>query len=145
MTSWIGSRGIRIMLVLAIGIDLAYWTTWFLYRPALASDTTEAYYAFENAFPLADAWLGLTCALALWALSRRSPTALLWLIAAGSAGMYLFGMDVLYDLENGIYGKGTGGVVEALINLVTLGFSVIALHWAWTRREGLLAGAAVGE
>ncbi len=134
------SRGIKAMLVVAIVIDVAYWTTWFLDRSILASETTEAYYSFENAFPLADAWLGLTCVLALWALHRHAPTALLWLIAAGSAGMYLFGMDVLYDLENDIYGTGAGGIVELGINLITLAFSVIALRWAWSRRDDLLAG-----
>jgi hypothetical protein len=134
-------RAVRIMLVVAIAIDVAYWTTWYTHRSWVESDTTAAYVAFENAFPLADAWLALTCVLALVALSRRSPTALLWLVSAGSAGMYLFGMDVLYDLENDIYGKGAGGLVEAGINVVTLGFSVIALRWAWTRRDALLAGA----
>lgn len=133
-------RGIRIMLVVAIVIDVAYWTTWFIDRTVLASDTTDAYYAFENAFPLADAWLGLTCVLALVALRRHSPTALMWLIAAGSAGMYLFGMDVLYDLENDIYGMGAGGIIELAINLITLAFSAIALRWAWSRRDALLAG-----
>ncbi len=136
----LGVRGIKIMLVVAIVIDVAYWTTWFIDRSILASETTDAYYAFENAFPLADGWLGLTCVLALLALRRHSPTALLWLLAAGSAGMYLFGMDVLYDLENDIYGKGAGGMVELAINLITLAFSIIALRWAWTRRDDLLAG-----
>lgn len=133
-------RAVRIMLVVAIVIDIAYWTTWFTHRSWVESDTSEAYVAFENAFPLADGWLGLTCLLALVALGRQSPSALLWLIAAGSAGMYLFGMDVLYDLQNGIYAKGAGGVIEAGINLITLTFSVVALRWAWTRRDALLAG-----
>lgn len=133
-------RGVKVMLVGAVVIDVAYWTTWFIDRSVLASQTTDAYYGFENAFPLADAWLGLTCVLALVALHRHSPTALLWLLAAGSAGMYLFGMDVLYDLENGIYGKGAGGLIELAINLTTLAFSVIALQWAWSRRDELLAG-----
>lgn len=137
------SRAIRIMLVVAVVIDVAYWSIWFTNRAWIESDTTNAYVEFENAFPLADAWLGLTCVLAFAALGRRSPAALLWLIAAGSAGMYLFGMDVLYDLENGIYAKGAGGVVEAAINAITLAFSVIALHWSWSRREPLLAGTAV--
>jgi hypothetical protein len=134
------SRGIRIMLVVAVVIDVAYWTIWFTNRSWIESGTSQAYVEFENAFPLADAWLGLTCVLAFVALGRRSATALLWLIAAGSAGMYLFGMDVLYDLENGVYTEGSGGIVEAAINLVTLAFSVIALRWAWSRREPLLAG-----
>ena len=136
-------RGVRIMLVVAIVIDVAYWSIWFTHRSWIESDTSQAYVEFENAFPLADAWLGLTCVLALVALHRHSPTALLWLIAAGSAGMYLFGMDVLYDLENGIYTEGVGGVIEAAINLITLAFSVVALRWAWTRRDALLSGAAV--
>jgi hypothetical protein len=133
-------RAVRIMLVVAIVIDVAYWTAWFTHRSWVASDTTEAYVAFENAFPLADGWLGATCVLALVALHRRSPTALLWIVSAGSAGMYLFGMDVLYDLQNDIYGKGAGGAIEAGINAITLAFSVIALRWAWSRRDGLLAG-----
>ena len=135
-------KAVRIMLVVAVVIDVAYWATWFTNRAWVESDTTEAYVAFENAFPLADAWLGLTCVLAFIALGRRSATALLWLIAAGSAGMYLFCMDVLYDLENDIYGKGAGGVIEAGINLITLVFSVVALRWAWTRRDALLTGSA---
>lgn len=137
------SRGIRIMLVVAVVIDVAYWTIWFTNRTWIESDTTQAYVEFENAFPLADAWLGLTCILAFVALGRRSPTSLLWLIATGSAGMYLFGMDVLYDLKNGIYTEGSGGIIEAGINAITLAFSVIALRWAWTRRDPLLTGAAV--
>jgi len=131
------------MLVVAVVIDVAYWTIWFTNRSWIESDTTQAYVEFENAFPLADAWLGLTCVLAFVALGRRSPTALLWLIAAGSAGMYLLCMDVLYDLENGIYTEGAGGIIEAGINLITLAFSVVALRWAWARRAPLLAGTSV--
>ncbi|GAA3512453.1 hypothetical protein GCM10022234_03790 [Aeromicrobium panaciterrae] len=130
------------MLVIAIVIDVAYWSVWFTQRSWVESDTTQAYVAFENAFPLADAWLGVTCVLAFIALGRRSPTALLWLIAADSAGMYLFCMDVLYDLQNGIYGKGSGGVIEAGINLITLAFSLAALRWAWARRDELLTRTA---
>ena len=131
------------MLVVAVVIDVAYWTIWFTNRSWIESDTAQAYVEFENAFPLADAWLGVTCVLAFAALAKRSPTALLWLIAAGSAGMYLLGMDVLYDLENGIYTEASGGIIEAGINAITLAFSVTALRWAWTRRDALLAGAAV--
>jgi hypothetical protein len=131
--------GIQRMLVAAIALDVVYWTLWFTTRSTVASDTRAAYVEFENAFPLADAWLGLAGLAALLTLRRRSPMALFWLIAAGGAGLYLCGMDVLYDLENGIYAKGSGGVIEAVINLVTLAFSVIALRWAWTRRDDLLA------
>ena len=54
--------------------------------------------------------------------------------------MYLFGMDVLYDLEHGIFTSGGGGVVEAVIVTLTLVFSLTVLRYAWTRRAELLAG-----
>lgn len=134
-------RVIEIMLVVAILLDIAYWTIWFTDRDLIASEHSQAYYEFENAFPLADLWLGLACLLALIALRRRSPSALFWLIAAGSAGLYLFGMDLLYDLENGIFAKGSGGAFEALIVALTLVFSVTVLTWSWRHRGELLSGS----
>lgn len=129
---------IAAMLVTAILIDIAYWTIWFTHRAWLASEHTVAYYDFENAFPLADAWLGLACALALLALRRRRPSALLWLIAAGAAALYLGCMDLLYDLEHGIFAKGSRGAVEAGIVALTFVFSVTVLRWSWTHRDELL-------
>ena len=59
--------------------------------------------------------------------------ALFWILCAGSAGMYLFGMDFLYDLEHGIFTSGGGGAVEAVIVAITLVFSLTALRYGWTR------------
>ena len=128
------------MLVVAILIDLAYWAIWFTDRDVLASSHREAYYEFEQAFPLADLWLGVVCVLALVALTRRTAAAAFWLACAGSAGMYLFGMDLLYDVEHGIFTPGGGGVVEAGIVALTLVFSLTALRYAWR-----LYGAAAGD
>jgi hypothetical protein len=74
-------------------------------------------------------------------MTRRTPMALFWILCAGSAGMYLFGMDLLYDLEHGIFTSGGGGAVEAGIVALTLVFSLTALRYGWTRRSELLAGA----
>lgn len=126
------------LLVGAIVLDVAYWSIWFLDRDVLASEHRAAYYEFENAFPLADLWLGLACLFALMALRTGRPTALFWLIAAGSSGMYLFAMDFLYDVEHDIFTSGGGGVIEAGIVAVTLVFSVTILRFAWTRRDELL-------
>ncbi len=135
-------RTIEVMLVGALVLDVAYWSIWFTSRDTLASEHRAAYYEFENAFPLADAWLGLACLLALVALRQGRPSAHFWLVCSGSAGLYLFGMDFLYDVENGIFTSGGGGVVEACIVAVTLVFSLTVLRFAWTRRDALLAGAA---
>ncbi len=135
-------RTIEVMLVGALVLDVAYWSIWFTSRDTLASEHRAAYYEFENAFPLADAWLGLACLLALVALRQGRPSAHFWLVCAGSAGLYLFGMDFLYDVENGIFTSGGGGVIEAGIVAITLAFSLTALRYAWTRRDALLAGSA---
>jgi hypothetical protein len=127
------------MLAGAIVLDVAYWSIWFTRRDWLASKHSRGYYEFENAFPLADLWLGLACLFALLTLRRGHPSALFWLLCAGSAGLYLFGMDFLYDVENGIFLSGAGGVVEALIVLVTLVFSVTVLRWSWAHRGELLS------
>ena len=135
------SRGvIQGMLVGAIVLDVAFWSVWFTKREWLASEHSRAYYEFENAFPLADLWFGLACLFALVTMHRRSPSALFWLLCAGSAGMYLFCMDFLYDVDNGIFGRGSAGVIESLIVLVTLVFSVTVLRWSWSHRGELLSG-----
>jgi hypothetical protein len=127
-------RTVLVMLVIAIVIDIAYWTIWFSDRDFLASAHTQAYYDFENAFPLADLWLGVACLMGLLALRAETASATFWLTCAGAAGLYLFGMDFLYDVENGIFTSGGGGVIEALIVALTLVFSLTVLRFAWTRR-----------
>ena len=132
-------RGIEALLVGAIVLDVAYWTIWFTNRDWIASRHTRAYYDFENAFPVADLWLGAACLVALVTLRRRTPSALFWLICAGSAGLYLFGMDFLYDVEHGIFTEGGGGAFEAVIVALTLFFSVTLLTWSWRNRAALLS------
>ena len=133
-------RSVQVMLVVAIVLDVAYWTIWFTRRDWIASEHRQAYYEFENAFPLADLWLGIACVAALVTLSRRAPAAMFWILCAGSAGLYLFGMDFLYDVEHGIFFSGGGGVVEAVIVALTLAFSLVALRFGWSRRDELLTG-----
>lgn len=48
-------------------------------------------------------------------------------------------MDVLYDLEHGVWAKGGNGLVELAINLLTLVLSLTVVRWAWMRRDALLA------
>ena len=132
-------RRLTVSGAVAVVVLVAYWTAWYVDRDLVASDHTRSYVDFENAFPLADAWLGACVVLALRAVRRQSPTLLLWLLAGGGAGVYLFCMDVLYDLEHGIYAKGVGGVIELGINLLTLGLSAWFLRWAWTRRLQILS------
>ena len=134
-------RTVEAMLVVAIVLDVAYWSIWFTQRDSIASERAKAFYEFENAFPLADLWLGVACLLALVTLRRRHESALFWLLCAGSTSLYLFAMDFLYDVENGIFTKGSGGAFEAVIVVLEAIFSVTILTWSWRHRGELLSGS----
>jgi hypothetical protein len=133
-------RRVTVAGVIALSVLITYWVLWFGPRDVVRRADTQAYVDFENAFPAADAWLGACVLLAVRAVRRRRPTALLWLLTGGGAGVYLFCMDVLYDLEHGSYATGAGGLIELGVNLLTLGFSAWFLRWAWLRRDALLDG-----
>lgn len=131
---------------------LAYWVIWFFVdRSWLATTDTPEYYAFENAFPLADAWIGLTSLAGAWAMLRRKPTVLLWMLVAGSASIYLGALDVLFDLENGIYAgfpkDPVGVLTELAINTLTLVGGGAVIRFAWKHRVHFWGwqGANAGE
>jgi hypothetical protein len=121
---------------------LAYWVIWFgVDRRWLANADTPSYYAFENAFPAADAWMAVTGALGAIALQRRRASALLWMLLAGSASIYLAGMDILFDLENGIYRSPDVGsvAVELFINMGCLTGGAAIVLFAWRNRRYFLS------
>lgn len=136
-----GAKGLGIALLVAAAITVAYWVIWFgVDRTLLASAHTDAYYAFENSFPLADAWLALSALVGGVLLVRGNPNAIYWAFLAAGSGIYLGLMDVLFDLENGIYiGKGGGDAsapaIEIGINILTFALSGIGLWWAWRNRR----------
>ncbi len=131
------------LLIFTSGLLVAYWVAWFADRGIVASDNTAEYIAFEQSFPLADVWLlgaALIAAIQLW---RRRPSTLMWLLVLGGAGVYLCALDVLYDLEHGIYTKGHGGAIELTINLLTAVLSAGLLASAWRYRHELLGNSSV--
>ncbi|HYP99414.1 MAG TPA: hypothetical protein VER96_12155 [Polyangiaceae bacterium] len=135
-----GGRFILGVIIFGVLATLAYWIVWFgVDREILASAHTESYYAFENSFPVADLWMVACGILAAVALVRRRASALLWIVASGATSIYLGLLDVLFDLENGIYrSPDTGGVcVEIAINVLTLAFGTVIMIWAWRSRREL--------
>jgi len=74
------------LVFLPIAVLVTYWSAWLWDRGLVASDHSAAYVSFEQAFPLADAWLLAAMLLALLALRARRPSALLWLVVTGGAG-----------------------------------------------------------
>jgi hypothetical protein len=127
------ARLMRVLFV-PIAVLIAYWSAWLWNRGLVASEHSASYVSFEQAFPLADAWLLAAMLLAVVALRARRPSALLWLVVTGGAGVYLCALDVLYDLQHGIYAKPQGGPVELAINALTLVLSVGLLRFSWRFR-----------
>jgi len=127
-----GRRVIAGMLIFAAVITIAYWVIWFFIdRSILASTNTIQYYTFENSFPAADGWLTLSALIGAVGLLRQKRWGIFWTIVAAGSGIYLGCMDVLFDLENGIYLMGGAAVVEMVINVLTFGLGAIGLAWTW--------------
>ena len=135
-----GRRRVIGALLAGAVLLVLYWAAWLLDRSLLASDTRPAYYEFAAAFALADAWLAFCLVAAARALAGRRPTALLWLLAAGGAGGFLLAMDVLYNLQHGVWFASHRGLAELLRNLATAAGTIGLFAWAWPRRSELLAG-----
>lgn len=130
------------LLIFASMLLVAYWAFWLADRNMVASDHTPAYISFEQSFTLADGWLAAAALLAAIQLSRRRPSALMWLMVVGGAGMYLCAMDVLYDLQHGIYAKVHGGDTEVAINVATAALSIGVMRFGWRFRHELLRNTA---
>jgi hypothetical protein len=134
---------IGIMVAAAI-ITVAYWVIWFgIDRSILASSQAPAYFTFENAFPAADGWLAITLLVGAVGLARRRPWGLLSTLLAGGAGIYLGCMDVLFDLENGIYLVPRGAdpspvMIEIIINVLTFGLGIVIISYVWRHRAWFL-------
>jgi hypothetical protein len=135
-----GRRRVVGALLTGAVLLVLYWAAWLLDRSLLASDTRPAYYEFEAAFALADAWLAFCLVAAARALRGRRATALLWLLAAGGSGAFLLGIDVLYNLQHGVWFASHRGLTELLRNLATAAGTIGLFAWTWPRRAELLAG-----
>jgi hypothetical protein len=135
-----GRRRVVGALLTGAVLLVLYWAAWLLDRSVLATDTRPAYYEFQAAFALADGWLALCLVAAARALAGRRPTALLWLLAAGGAGGFLLAVDVLYNLQHGVWFASQRGLAELLRNLATGAGTVWLFTWTWPRRAELLAG-----
>jgi len=126
----------RVLAVVLVGAALVTGLYWFDYYTGGQVRVVDArwYTAFEDSFPAADAWLAVTAFLAgigLWRGARwGAPMGLL----AGSAAIYLAGMDITFNVENGLYAlaaQSEAMQAEIAINASSLliGIATIGLCW----------------
>jgi hypothetical protein len=127
-------RAVGAVLSLTAVATVAYWLVFFTSGEVQSSEDA-CYLVFERAFPAADGWMAVSCVLAAVGLWRRREWAVLWGVAAGSALIYLGCMDVLYNLENGMYRHLSGAMAgELLINAWCLTVGPFALAYFWRHR-----------
>jgi hypothetical protein len=125
-----------VLLLGGIGTIL-YWVAFFTSGVVQATQD-PCYLAFERAFPAADAWTAATAIAAGSAFWRRRPGAVLFGIAAGSGFVFLGLMDVLYNLEHGMYAVHTAEMAnEIVINVFCLTVGPAAIAYAWRNRRDL--------
>jgi len=133
-------RGLTAMMValwVAAGLDLLYWVLFFATGVVQTSED-PLYLGFERAFPAADAWLGIAAIVCAEGLRRRRGTAVLYGIAAGSAFMYLGLMDMLYDLQHGVYVEFSPEMAtEVAIVVCCLVFGPLLMRYVWRHRGWL--------
>jgi hypothetical protein len=132
-----GAAAVMTALWASAAFTAIYWIVFFT-GGELHSTEEPCYLVFESAFPLADAWLAALCVASAEGLRRGRAWAVFCAVAAGSAFVYLGCMDVLYNLEHGMY-RNLGGpmVAELVINLWSFGFGTFLMRYAWRLRFAL--------
>jgi len=143
-----GGTLIAVVMIAVAIVTAMYWIVWFLIpggRAALATlPHDRAYISFENAFPAADGWMSFAALVAAIQILRGRSSAIMWMFIGGGAGIYLAGMDVLFDLENGVYraiATNPGSVgAEMAINVATIGISLWVMWWAHKHRDWMCRG-----
>jgi len=126
-------------LIITAAVTVLYWIVFFTTEGIVQTRTDEVYLAFERAFPLADAWLVVASSLAARGLLRGDAGGLLWSLLAGSSLIFLGLMDILFNLENGIYTALSLSVaIEVVINLFCVIFGPVLIASVWSRRHLLL-------
>jgi hypothetical protein len=129
------ARSLAILLIVTALVTALYWLNYFTGGDVKTVDA-RWYTAFEDAFPVADGWLAVTSLLAGIGLWHRARWAGAMCLLAGSALLYLAGMDITFDVENGLYARVPASPqmqFELLINLWSLGLGIWSVAAGWIR------------
>lgn len=124
---WRGPVAARVILWIIAVVTPIYWIVFFA-TGNLTPSPSDCGYRFELAFPVADLWMAAAAAIAAVGLARAAHWGRAMALVTAGAVLYLAGMDILFDLENGVYVLGRSQtIVEATINLCCVAFGVYLL------------------
>ena len=125
------------LLILTAVTTIAYWVNYFTGGDVRVVDA-RWYSAFEGAFPVSDGWMALTSLLAgigLWSgRAKFAQWGARFGLLAGSALLFLAGMDITFNIENGLYAQLAASdpmKFELVINVWTLVLGVVTIFACW--------------
>jgi hypothetical protein len=134
--------GIGVFCVAAVAL---YWTVWFAAPQFIQARQPGdpdyfLYVNFEQAFLLADAWLATAALIGAIGLWRMRDWGWLFMLLAGSSAIFLGLMDLLYDLQHGMFAPLTAeAAVERLIVILLLVLGPLSIGLLWRSRRRFLA------
>ncbi len=136
-----------VLLAGGSGLVCAYWIAFFLSdltKPDFTHDLadprlvqlTAVYMGFELSFPLPDAFVAVTSAIAGLYLLARDAKAVLFGLISGGALMFLALIDIYFNLLHGFYtpamlATDTGMRIEVAINLACVGGALWSIWRLW--------------
>jgi len=130
--------GVGILIV--VGVVL-FWATWFLAPESIQARSPDApdyqiYVSFEQAFILADCWIVISLLIGIVGLWRMRDWGFLFALLAGGGGIFLALMDLLYDLQHGMFVPLTSeAATELIIVLLTLSLTPLSIYLLWRHRR----------
>ena len=142
-------RPTNINIVIGIGIFtvvtmLAYWFAWFV-APAVVQARTSAdsdyaiYVAYEQAFPLPDAFVTLAALVGVFGLWKMRDWGFLSMLLAAGGAFFLGLEDLLYDLQHNMFVPFTGAAgIELAIVLVIMSLGPTMTVLLWKHRKEII-------
>ena len=135
------------VMIFAALLILAYWVIWFLVdRDLLASLHTDLLLSLRERFPIGRRLAGAAAHPGDGGSAAAPSVGAACGLLGGGAGIYLGCMDVLFDLENGVYhvsagGDASGAIIEIVINILTFTLGIIVTTYIWRHRNWYLHAA----
>ncbi len=132
---------IALGLIAALGIFL-YWLAWFAAPELVQSRSPQdadylIYVSYEQAFPVADAWIAIAALIGAIGLWQMRSWGFLFMLLASGAAIFLGLMDLSYDIQHSMFIPFTAeAAIELAIvaSVLSLGTCQIVLLWRNRKR-----------
>ena len=137
-------RGVNLVIgveSLIVVVVVLFWATWFLAPESIQARSPDApdyqiYVSFEQAFILADSWIAIAALVGVLGLWRMRDWGFLFSLLCGGGGIFLALMDLLYDLQHGMFVPLTSEAgTELIIVVLTLSLAPLSIYLLWRHRR----------